>query len=69
MEAKVDRLLARLDDAEAAEEAALRRARTRMLVALEALVDEVGYARAGELTGMSKQGVHDRVLRLRRQTG
>jgi hypothetical protein len=66
---KVDRLLARLEDAEAAEEAALRRARVRTLAALEALVEEVGYAGAGELTGMTKQAVHDRVLRLRRLTG
>jgi hypothetical protein len=66
---KVDRLLARRESAEAAEEAARHRARVRTLAALEALVEEVGYAGAGELTGMTKQAVHDRVLRLRRLTG
>jgi hypothetical protein len=65
---KVDRLLARLRAAEAADEEALRRARerTRTLRALEALVDEVGFTGAAELLGVSKQAVHDRVLKLRR---
>jgi hypothetical protein len=66
---KVDRLLARLEDAEAAEEAALRRARVRTLAALHALVEELGYAGTAELLGVSKQAVHDRVLRLQRLTG